>query len=224
MSSQGLLSRLLPPVVACRETAGDVLSGPRFDAEESVIAEAVGSRRREFVTARACARLALSDLGVTVGAIPRGPGGCPVWPARLTGSLTHCTGLRAAAVGWRRQLDGIGIDAEPAVPLPPDVLDLVADRHERAHLAQLATGDSTVPWDGVLFSAKESVYKAQYPSTGRWLDFSDVRVIIDPAGSFRVSIRPGDAGSAAVERAAMSGRWAVDGGLLATAAWVAVSG
>ena len=34
--------------------------------------------------------------------------------------------------------------------------------------------------DRLLFSAKESVYKACYPLTRRWLDFSGCRVALHP--------------------------------------------
>jgi 4'-phosphopantetheinyl transferase EntD len=132
------------------------------------------------------------------------------------GSLTHCPGYRAAAVGWRRLHRGIGIDAEPSVPLPAEVLTMIADPLERARLAQLLNDDSTVPWDRLLFSAKESVYKAQFPLTAQWLDFCDVRVIIDPAGGFSAQVRvPASNGTPDVDR--LHGRWAVLEGILATA-------
>ena len=35
-------------------------------------------------------------------------------------------------------------------------------------------------WDRLLFSAKESVYKAWFRATGRWLGFEDAEVTIDP--------------------------------------------
>ncbi|HEY3692789.1 MAG TPA: hypothetical protein VGL46_21300 [Pseudonocardiaceae bacterium] len=42
----------------------------------------------------------------------------PVWPPGVVGSLTHCTGYRAAAVAHRRGVLTVGIDAEPHEPLP----------------------------------------------------------------------------------------------------------
>ena len=39
-------------------------------------------------------------------------------------------------------------------------------------------------WDRLLFSAKESVYKAWFPLTGRWLGFEDADVTITPDGTF----------------------------------------
>jgi 4'-phosphopantetheinyl transferase EntD len=192
----------------------------RFPIEEAAVAAAVESRRREFVTTRSCARLALNELGLADVAIPRGPAGSPTWPAEVAGSLTHCTGYRAAAVGWRRCYRSIGIDAEPSDRLPADALSLVADPLEQARLQRLRDRDPTVPWDRLLFSAKESVYKACFPLTGQWLDFTDVSLIIDPAGTF--TARVCDPAPIVCGVAALAGRWAVAGGILATA--VAVPG
>ena len=45
--------------------------------------------------------------------------------------------------------------------------------------------DLQVHWDRVLFSAKESIYKAWFPLTGRWLGFEEASLSIDPAaGTF----------------------------------------
>ena len=40
-------------------------------------------------------------------------------------------------------------------------------------------------WDRLLFSAKEAIYKAWYPLTGRWLGFEDASLLFDPSsGTF----------------------------------------
>lgn len=206
---------LLPSCVVSRATGGDLLDGTRFAVEEAVVSAAVASRRREFVTTRACARLALRELGFGEVAIPRGPSGDPIWPAGVVGSLTHCAGYRAAAVALRRgPIGGVGIDAEPAEPLPPDVLALIADPVERARLIRLGEEDPSVPWDRLLFSTKESVYKAQFPITGRWLDFADVRVKLDRAGRFSAWVAA-PTGTGPVE--VPTGRWGMEDGILATA-------
>ena len=48
-------------------------------------------------------------------------------------------------------------------------------------LGALAREFPRTHWDRVLFSAKESVYKAWYPLTQRWLDFGDAQLSIDAA-------------------------------------------
>ena len=73
----------------------------------------------------------------------------------------------------------IGIDAEPNEETPDGVLQVIADHAEREHLAALPPARPGVHWDRLLFSAKESVYKAWFPLTGRWLGFDDASVSID---------------------------------------------
>ena len=46
----------------------------------------------------------------------------------------------------------------------------------------LTAGTPALASDRLLFSIKESVYKAWFPLTRRWLDFSDVRLALDLAG------------------------------------------
>src|SRR5581483_11983056 len=108
-----------------------------FPAEEAVLARAVDKRRREFTTARGCARAALARLGLPPAPIPRGPKGEPQWPDGVMGTITHCDGYRAAAVARARDVVTLGIDAEPAGPLPDGVLGLVAAEDEQAWLRDL---------------------------------------------------------------------------------------
>ena len=49
-------------------------------------------------------------------------------------------------------------------------------------LARLERDEPATHWGRVLFSAKESIYKAWYPLTGRWLGFDDACLSVDPAG------------------------------------------
>jgi 4'-phosphopantetheinyl transferase EntD len=104
----------------------------------------------------------------------------------VVGSITHCQGFAAVAVAWSREYRTVGIDAEPARPLPFGVQGMVTDAGERAHLATLP---DDVPWDTVLFCAKESVYKAWYPLAGTWLGFEDAEVSLDPRGTFAARLR-----------------------------------
>ena len=103
-----------------------------------------------------------------------------MWPDGVVGAITHCAGFRAAAVAWRAQVRTVGLDAEPHTALPDGVLEAVSDAGERALLERLAREQPEVRWDKILFSAKESVYKAWFPLTGRWLGFEDAELDARP--------------------------------------------
>ncbi|SDT78500.1 4'-phosphopantetheinyl transferase family protein [Actinoplanes derwentensis] len=175
-----LLRSLLPSSVTTAEAYSDDPAEAAFPGEQDLIAAASEGRRREFVTSRRCAREALAALGEPAVPIRPGPRREPVWPTGVAGSITHCTGYRAAAVVRTSDVIGLGIDAEPHAPLPPRVLGAVTAPGDVEHLAALAAGDPSVHWDRLLFSAKESVYKVWYPLTGRWLGFGDAALEIDP--------------------------------------------
>ena len=132
--------------------------------------------------------------------------------------MTHCAGYRACAVAHDRDVLTIGLDAEPHEPLPDGVLGAVACGDEQARLAALAIAAPGVSWDRVLFSAKESVYKAWFPLTRRWLGFEHVAVTIAPAaGTFtaRLLVDGPEVNGAALT--AFEGRWLIDAGLIITA-------
>jgi enterobactin synthetase component D / holo-[acyl-carrier protein] synthase len=184
-----VIEQLLPPAVVSVEAFGDLDGEPVFPGEEPLVAKAVAGRRREFVTARRCAREALGKLGYPAAPIGAGPRREPLWPAGVAGTITHCTGYRAAAVARIGELSSIGIDAEPHAALPPGVAEAVTTAAEPAMLAALADADPSVHWDRLLFSAKEAVYKAWFPLTGRWLDFGGAELTIEPATrSFRARL------------------------------------
>lgn len=213
-----MLEGLLPTAVAIVESRDDIVDVPLFPEEESIVARAVEKRRREFVTGRACARLALARLGLEPGAIPSAAGGAPQWPGGVVGSITHCEGFRAAAVARSADLMTIGIDAEPNAPLPDGILPDVALPEEREQLRTLSRADPSLSWDRLLFSAKESVYKAWFPLAERWLGFEDASLTIDP-GSHTFAARllvPGPLVNGA-ELTGLSGSWASGEGIVTTA-------
>lgn len=217
-----LIGALLPSAVESAESFHDPVDPPPlFPEEEALLTRVVDKRRREFTTVRSCARAALGRLGFAPSPILPGQRGAPRWPAGVIGSMTHCEGYRAAAVAHARDVMTIGLDAEPHQPLPnAGVRTLVTRPEERGQLARLAARHTGVHWDRLLFSAKESVYKAWFPLTGLWLDFEDAVVEVDPdARTFTARlIDPAPLLAATGNRlAGFSGRWRVHDGLIVTA-------
>jgi 4'-phosphopantetheinyl transferase EntD len=207
----GLLRALLPAPVALAEAFGDDPDEPLFPGEEDLVATATVGRRREFVTARRCAREALATLGFAPVALRTGERREPLWPDGVVGAITHCAGYRAAAVARAGEIHGLGIDAETHKQLPPGVREMVVAEGDEALLRDLAARRPDVHWDRVLFSAKESIYKAWFPLTGRWLGFEEASLSIDPAaGTFAARLH-------VTAESEFHGRLVVRDGLIATA-------
>jgi len=212
-----MIESLLPPAVMAVEAFDDGEAAPLFPEEEASVARAVDKRRYEFATGRRCARVALERLGVAVGPVPVGANREPVWPAGIVGSITHCTGYRAAAVARDTDVAAVGIDAEPHEPLPDGLLTTVARPVEVAHLAELGRQHPDVAWDRLLFCAKEAIYKVWYPVTRRWLGFEQAEVVFEPAtGTWAAALLV----PAPLET--LNGRYLVANGLLLAAVTVPI--
>jgi 4'-phosphopantetheinyl transferase EntD len=213
-----LLSPLLPQHAETAEEFEDPEGVFLFPEERAVIANAVDKRRREFTTARHCARRALTALGRPAGPLIPGQRGTPGWPDGVVGSMTHCDGYRAAAVAHRADIASLGIDAEPHAPLPERVLDAIALPEEQRHLAQLARRCPSVHWGRLLFSAKESVYKTWFPLTNQWLGFHEAELRIDPhSRTFQARLLRHGRDAEGRQLHAFHGGWQILRGLILTA-------
>jgi 4'-phosphopantetheinyl transferase EntD len=238
-----VIEHLLPAAVQSRVAYGDELDrAPLYPEEAESVARAVAKRRAEYAAGRACARAALSALGHRPGPIPRDSDrGAPVWPAGFVGSITHTDGYRAAAVARTGDILTLGIDAEPHGPLPHGVLDVVlATPDERSALTDFTGKHPEIHWDRLLFSAKETVYKAWHPFHRRMLGFTEAELLFtrDPEdagdlnggpdsgpddsaqgrGTYTARLLiPGPLLAEGIGPDVFSGRWIVRNGYLATA-------
>jgi 4'-phosphopantetheinyl transferase EntD len=215
---------LLPPGVAVAEAFGDPPDATLWPGEAAAIAAAVDKRRREYTTVRHCARRALAELGLPPAPILNGPKHEPLWPPGVLGSMTHCEGYRAAALARTGTVASLGIDAEPHLPLPEGVLEVISGPAEREHLGRCARREPGVRWDRALFCAKEAVYKAWFPLARRWLGFEDATVRFDPAGgTFVAQLSQTGPLVGRTPLTGMRGRWQVRRGHILTAVAVGVT-
>lgn len=213
-----VIERILPAGAIAVEAWSDPVSVELFPEERASVARAVEKRRREFATARGCAREALGRLGFAAVPIASGPQGEPCWPAGVVGSITHCDGYRACAVARSERIVTIGIDAEPHAALPEGLLESIARPEELRALNRLRDTALEVYWDRLLFSAKESVYKAWFPLTRKRLGFEDAVLAIDACSNtftarMLVAAPLPDNGSLGV----LCGRWTVRNDIIVTA-------
>ncbi|WP_445527866.1 4'-phosphopantetheinyl transferase family protein [Streptomyces cyslabdanicus] len=223
-----MIEELLPDSVVAVEAYGDDGTdlAPLHPEEQALVTRAVAKRRREFAGVRACARVAMEKLGVPPQPVLPGERGAPIWPDGLTGSMTHCDGYRAAALVRTTDLASLGIDAEPHAPLPDGVQSTIALPAEERRLARLTALHPGVHWDRLLFSAKESVYKAWFPLTGKWLDFEEADVEVStaagaaPHGVFRARLLVPGPLVGGRRLGHFDGRWTVGRGLVVTAVTV----
>jgi enterobactin synthetase component D len=143
----------------------------------ATIQRSVAKRQAEFLAGRVCARAALQQLeGLNVSPAI-GEDRAPVWPAHITGSITHSTG-RAAAIVAKKPLartgNGPGKPAQRRTgrapgrrdPHPPELQRMAAGHHDQLAL-----------WVTLTFSVKESLFKALYPIVRQRFYFEHAEVL-----------------------------------------------
>lgn len=149
-----------------------------FTTRNSLALRASGS-------ARHLARGLLVELGHASAPIGRGRTGRPIWPGGVVGSIAHDHEVAVAAVALSAAIASLGIDVEPAEPLPDELSALVVtDRDVPGSMNDLLAGR-------VLFAAKEAIYKAAHPLDGVIHNHDDI--IVDLTAS-RAWTRTGLAG------------------------------
>lgn len=141
--------------------------------EAGAMRHAVPKRRAEFAAGRAAARAALAACGLPAAAIPMADDRAPVWPEGIAGSITHTPDMALAVVAPRSRLTGLGVDAEPDLPLPEDLLPDICDTEERAWIA---LQDDPLRSARLIFVAKEAAYKCQYPLSRKLLGFDAITI------------------------------------------------
>lgn len=192
---------------------------PLFPDEERAVERVALRRRREFETGRLCARLALAELGVAPCGIPIGTDGMPIWPAGAVGSITHDGDEACAAAAPDTAYRSVGIDVAAVGSVSADLAALICANDDVTRLADLpATADHL----GLLFSAKESIYKCFYPLNRVFLEFSDVvvdwvRCDDDRSGAFHALFVRTDVIWG--RSRPIVGRWSIDRGRVYTSAY-----
>lgn len=209
----GYLFRSLLPVevmVAEMDPAG---ADPTllYPEEQAQVANAVPARRCEYAAGRLLARSLLPRLGAPVGPLLSDSDRVPSWPPGIIGSITHCRGWCAVALARASRADGIGIDIEPAQPLPEDLAPRILTALERERIAVLPS-PLRMHAERLVFCAKEAAYKALFPRTRSFLDFPELQVDLDIDGNFVVT----PAGPT-MQLPELVGRYGVSNGYLATA-------
>jgi 4'-phosphopantetheinyl transferase EntD len=146
-----------------------------FPEEARAVAHAVESRRRQFTAGRLLARRAWRDLGVPPLPLVNDEQHVPRWPEGVVGTITHTHGWCASAVALATQIEALGADVEAATPLDPALWERICRPEERRWLERHESPAARL-LAKAFFSAKESVYKALFPSVRAFLDFQAMRI------------------------------------------------
>lgn len=185
------------PVADHREQLGEL--------ESRSVSRMVEKRLREYSTGRYCAHKALqatltadqaSSCNVSHYDIAIGSEREPCWPDGVRGSIAHTNDIAAAVVTNDPACRSLGLDIEPLQQLEDGVLKIIADQEELTAVYQQLeqqlqfagswavcdesnTGHLPETAACLVFSAKESIFKCLFPVYRHWLDFREVRVLLE---------------------------------------------
>ena len=138
------------------------------------------SRKEHYRSGRICAGEVLSKPGARAQPVLRDPQTRePLWPEGISGAITHSGNWAAAAAGKTSDVSGIGIDLEDL----ERQVDSRISRHvcipEEQKWLQECGEDFLEQNLKIIFSAKESIFKAFFPYTRTYLHFHDARILMD---------------------------------------------
>lgn len=176
------LEGLLPEAIVAGGSFGLGLRHPVEipQNERQLVFDEARTRAVDDCIRELCDRAGIPD-STQVG---KGSGGERLWPNGFVGSLTHKGTVVLGAVAAQSVLRALGVDIE--------FIDS----------SELGSIEKNVAWEGLppgtdqspgvllALSAKEAVFKAQYPLTGKLLSFSDIALewTSHSAGAFSATV------------------------------------
>ena len=189
---------------------------PRLLGDEVLAIDHVApARAREFAAGRAAARQAMDALGHPPRPVLQGQDRAPVWPAGMTGSITHTKRDCLAVVTDDPDILALGLDMEPAAAMEPDLWRSILTPEDMYWLAGLGPTQRG-HFATLIFSAKEAFYKAQYQISRTLIDFHAVDLTPDLTRQ-RFTARLRQAVPGLPEGSVIEGRFALLGSAVITA-------
>ncbi|MBO9489815.1 4'-phosphopantetheinyl transferase superfamily protein [Endozoicomonas sp. G2_1] len=136
------------------------------------IHDAVIKRQSEFLAGRLTASIIFQQMGETSAQVMVGDHREPIWPHHLIGSLSHTDDTAVCSITERANQRFIGIDIENiiATHTAEKIGRQIINLQEKKLLLSL-----NFPYEillTIVFSAKESLFKAIYPIVRHYLDFN----------------------------------------------------
>jgi len=146
--------------------------------------KAIQKRRKEFCLGRSAAHSALSKINITNFPILKGGHNEPIWPPGVAGAISHSSEIALAAVARKEKSAGVGLDIELLdETISTDIVKLICTLREAEWVA--AGKEQRIERMLMIFSAKESAFKAFFSLMNVFISYLDFELIWDEtAGHF----------------------------------------
>lgn len=137
---------------------------------------ATPSRQAEFLAGRILANIAQEMLGYEAKKIAIGQNGEPLWPDPLCGSISHSKNTVCCVLADKNRYQFVGIDIEKNITI--DELEGI-NRYVLSQSELSLIQRYPLPFlvaATLVFSAKETLFKALYPKVKRYIGFYESTV------------------------------------------------
>ena len=140
---------------------------------------AVRKRKLDFLVGRLCAQTGVGHLDQTLGSLPIriGEKRQPMWPEGFIGSISHSQGRACAIVARNSSYSLVGCDIEHHIDSNLDgICKHVCTQKEWDNAQQELKSFSKTELLTLIFSAKETLYKALFPKVRVYFGFHKASV------------------------------------------------
>jgi len=140
------------------------------------IKRSVNKRQAEFLAGRLCAISAIHEIDSSVLDIPIGHNRSPIFPKHIVASITHSEGIALCMAARKSKVELLGVDIEKIIPKKTarEIESSIINLKEKQLLNGLELDFETALT--LVFSAKESLFKALHPYVQKYFDFSAARL------------------------------------------------
>ncbi len=154
----------------------------------SPLVSANASRQAEFITGRLCSAAALAVQGIEHHVVGSNTDRSPIWPGGVRGAISHKNHLAVAVASNNAQFVGVDLEVELSASRIARIKSKIIDQQEMAVLE--AADIDFVAGFTLVFSAKETLYKAIYPFVKRYLGFSTSKLTGFTDDTLTLELRP----------------------------------
>lgn len=158
---------------ACLDKRQDVSLYLKESRYENTLKTAHPERRKEFILGRICASRAYYEVErENLLELISNEDRSPAWPSSVVGSISHSKEWVGAAVAKASDLIGLGIDFETIGRAKPEISSHIKTEEDLKNHPDLSEEELLT----LIFSSKESLYKALHPIIKKFFGFQDAAV------------------------------------------------
>lgn len=154
------------------------IRGELYPDELSITEGMISKRKEEFKAGRLLAKKILENFNVNCFPILQNNDRTPIWPEGIVGSISHDHKRCIVAVCANSDYKSVGVDVETNKRIKSQLWNRICTDHELTEINKMMPS-LRQQFAAIIFSAKESFYKCQYPLTKQFVNFHDVEIHID---------------------------------------------